>query len=651
MRDIPVGNGSFLINFDDKYQIRDIYFPHIGWENHTKGYPFRFGVWTYQGFSWVSSDEWTRTLKYLPDTLVTDVKLENEKLGIRIQSNDAILPYKNIFLRRLVIESSISLRLFLHHDFRIFSSKIGDCAFYDPNTHSLIHYKRNRYFLIGSSPGFENFAIGRKAFRNLEGTWRDAEDGNLSTTAIAEGSVDSTIQINCDSSGEIYYWICAGHCYKDVKYLNEFLMSEKPSELLRETMQYWRTWLKNSRSEFADLSDDARELYKRSLLLIRTNIDNDGAILAANDSDVTERATDHYNYLWTRDGALVAYALDLAGYPSLSKKFFSFCAQIVDEDGYFLQKYNPDGTVASSWQPYWDPQLKRKLAPIQEDETALILWALWKHYEKYLDIESLKDLYRPLIIKCAEFLCEFQIENLSLPRASWNLWEDRYGIHTFTASTVIAALIAASKFAELFGESERAMKYQKSASDFKNGLLRNLYSESRQRFLRSLETRDDKNLLPDETLDASLFGLFHFDVLQATDQRVKRTMQAIEQNLWIKTEVGGVARYENDGYMRVSEELPGNPWIICTLWLANYHIAIASSSEDLKTARKLIDLVTSWALPSGVLSEQVNPLDGSQISVAPLTWSHAEFITTITKYVEKSRNLVAAFGEEILSRK
>ena len=27
MRDIPVGNGSLLVIFDDKYEIRDIYFP------------------------------------------------------------------------------------------------------------------------------------------------------------------------------------------------------------------------------------------------------------------------------------------------------------------------------------------------------------------------------------------------------------------------------------------------------------------------------------------------------------------------------------------------------------------------------------------------------------------------------------------------
>ncbi len=57
MRDIPVGNGSLHVNFDDKYQIRDIYFPHVGQENHTEGFPSRFGVWVDEKFSWVSSDD------------------------------------------------------------------------------------------------------------------------------------------------------------------------------------------------------------------------------------------------------------------------------------------------------------------------------------------------------------------------------------------------------------------------------------------------------------------------------------------------------------------------------------------------------------------------------------------------------------------
>ena len=68
MRDIPVGNGSLLVTFDDKYQIRDVYFPHVGQENHTEGFPFRFGVWADGEFSWVYENDWRRELCYLPET-------------------------------------------------------------------------------------------------------------------------------------------------------------------------------------------------------------------------------------------------------------------------------------------------------------------------------------------------------------------------------------------------------------------------------------------------------------------------------------------------------------------------------------------------------------------------------------------------------
>ena len=74
-RDIPVGNGSLLVNFDQTYQLRDLYWPHVGQENHTEGHPCRFGVWVDGQFSWVSDDGWQRTLDYEHDTLVTQVTL------------------------------------------------------------------------------------------------------------------------------------------------------------------------------------------------------------------------------------------------------------------------------------------------------------------------------------------------------------------------------------------------------------------------------------------------------------------------------------------------------------------------------------------------------------------------------------------------
>src|SRR5688500_16741729 len=124
MRDIPVGNDRLLVNFDDKYQIRDIYFPHAIQENHTEGDPFRFSVWTDGVFSWVSSDDWERQLNYLPETLVTDVVLTNQKLGIRITCNDTVASHENIFLRRVrvddLLDTKREVRVYLHHDFRIY---------------------------------------------------------------------------------------------------------------------------------------------------------------------------------------------------------------------------------------------------------------------------------------------------------------------------------------------------------------------------------------------------------------------------------------------------------------------------------------------------------------------------------------------------
>ena len=71
----------------------------------------------------------------------------------------------------------------------------------------------------------------------------------------------------------------------------------------------------------------------------------------------------------------------------------------------------------------------------------------------------------------------------------------------------------------------------------------------------------------DPTLDASLHGIWYFGMFTADDPRVVATMEAVRDHLWVKTDVGGVARYENDNYYKVSDDLdnvPGNPWYICT---------------------------------------------------------------------------------------
>lgn len=644
MRDIPVGNGRLLVNFDDKYQIRDIYFPHVGQENHSEGFPFRFGVWADGEFSWIFSDDWSKKLCYLPQTLVTEVSLSNERLGIEIISNDTVASHDNIFLRKVrvinLLDSARKIRIFLHHDFRIYENKVGDTAFYDPETLAVIHYKKHRYFLINTEPHFNAFTTGRKAFRDQEGTWRDAEDGELRGGAITEGSVDSTIAVHAslEAAGtfEFFYWIAAGISYEDVSKLNAHTLARGPQNYIDHTENYWRVWVEKNQTDFLDLSPKIVDMYKRSLIIVNTQIDRDGAILAANDSDVTERATDHYSYLWTRDGAFVAYALDLAGYAHLTRKFFDFCSRLVHPNGYFLQKYNSDGTVASGWHAAWDVKGSKQLVPIQEDETALVLWALWQHYDKYRDLEFAYRLYRKVVVSCADFMVAFRDPELKLPKPSWNLWEDRRGIHTFTCSTVVAGLRAGANFARLFAENDKAERYQTAANEIVEAMSKHLYSKELGRFIRSMHVNGDDSFSADTTIDASLFGTFYFGCYSPDDDKVVNTMKAIETML---AAAGGIARFENDAYMRISNSVTGNPWFICTLWLADYRIAVAKTREELTKALEIIEWTADHALPSGVLAEQMNPVTGEPVSVSPLTWSHSTFVATVMNYLRANKSL------------
>jgi GH15 family glucan-1,4-alpha-glucosidase len=130
-------------------------------------------------------------------------------------------------------------------------------------------------------------------------------------------------------------------------------------------------------------------------------------------------------------------------------------------------------------------------------------------------------------------------------------------------------------------------------------------------------------------------------------------MQRIQKYLWVRTEIGGIARYTNDRYHQVSqdvENVPGNPWFISTLWLAEWYAAIARTPEELKPALELLIWATKHALPSGVLAEQVHSYSGDPLSVSPLTWSHATFVSAVHAYL-RARGLLISDAPNNLNRK
>lgn len=661
-RDLPIGNGNVLVNFDGQYQIRDIYFPRVGQDNQTVGRVNHLGFWVDGQFSWINED-WHIEKRYLKESLVTDVLLRNDRLHIEVRMHDLVDAQDNILLREVHVKSLDGkdhlVRVFFHQDFSISENEVGDTAFYDPRTLSVIHYKKNRWFLISTKTplkcGVTDWSVGKKGVDGLEGTYKDAEDGKLGGNPIVQGSVDSVVGLNLSvpANGEAcgHYWMCMGRNYEEVKALNDEMVKEEHAErMVPRNQNYWKLWVNPEHIDFHGLPPKVVELFKRSLLTIRTQVDNGGAIIAANDHDITQFARDTYSYMWPRDGALVAYAMTKAGHRDLTQRFFKFCSDVIKDEGYLLHKYNPDRSVASSWHPWLKDG--KEVLPIQEDETALVIWSLWHHFKKFRNIEFIRSVADNLIFKAADFLCSYRDDETKLPHPSYDLWEERWGVHLFTVCSVIGGLNAAANFCQAIGELTKAHRYQAVADEVQEAMVEHMWSKEHKRFCR-MATRTESGYNLDMNIDAAMYALFAFGNMSPHDSKVAATMKAIKDRLWIKTEVGGLARYENDYYHQISqdvENVPGNPWFICTMWLAQYDIAAARSPEDLKDAVKLMEWVANRALMSGVLAEQVHPYSNEPLSVSPLTWSHATFVTCVLEYLDRKKQLLTenVFAQTII---
>lgn len=668
-RDIPVSNGKLLINFDYQYNLRDLYWPYVAQENHSLGNSFLFGVWIDGQFSWINSPEWKKTLRYDRDSLVTRVDCENIALGLKLVCRDFVDFHEDLYMRVVEVgdlnrenvspSSKRNVRLFFCHDFNIYGNPLGDTGYYEPERKAVFHYKDQRWFMINTAKingdkwniGIDQWAIREKCDDERKRVWHDAEDGELSKSAVIQGSVDSVVALHLDlidgQSALGCYWIAVGKDFKAVTLINRLVREKGPLTFLERTRSYWSLWVSKEKEEEKDLPGNFASLYRRSLLTIRCNCDNEGAIIAATDFDTTRFFRDTYGYMWGRDGAIAAAALINAGFSSITRYFFRFCYSVLTSEGYLLHKYNPDRSLASSWHGWYKDG--HKILPVQEDETALVMWALRLHFDKFHDVEFIKPFYRGFIVRAANWMIDFTDAH-GLPLPSYDLWEERRGVHSWTVGTVWAGLQAAAGFAIDFGENDLARKYDDAARKMKIVVTELMWDGGKDRFARSAFI-DNENLKLDPIMDASVCGMWLFGMFDVNDKRIIKTMDALENRLMVNARSGGIARYENDLYYQVSKEtdkIAGNPWFVCTLWRAQYLIRRAKTPSELKEAAVILNWAIKRALPSGILAEQIDPFTCEPLSASPLTWSHATFALTVQEYMAKCRELRS--GHQYLER-
>lgn len=647
---LVLGNGSVLACFDERGQLSDFYFPHVGLENHVGGVlRHKIGIYVDSSLHWVDQDDWEVKVAYKKDALVSAITFVNRAIGITIEANDAVYNEHDILIRHFTVKndgaSVRELKLFLNLQFHISEVSRGDTAYYDPREHAIVHYKGKRVFLASARVGnsfFDDYSVGLLGIEGKEGTWRDAEDGVLEKCGVEHGTVDSvmgaSVRLTPGEKKEVWHWIAASTTYRSAVSMHHDILARSPAHLLTTTEDYWNAWVNKRPFTFYGLDPAVADLFKKSLLVIRAHFDKKGGIIASSDTDILQYGRDTYSYVWPRDAAYTALALDKAGYDDISERFFRFCADAITNDGYLLHKYRPDGSLGSSWHP-WVRDEEMQL-PIQEDETAIMLITLWEHYHISRNLEFVEKVYNDLIKRAADFLVWHRHPECKLPLPSYDLWEERWGVSCYTSAAVIGGLEAAAQFAELLGKHDGAVVYRDAASAMKEALLTHFYLEEEGYFAKMITIGKEGELTKDRTVDASAaYGVFRFKVLPADDPRLVRAFAATEEHLDGVPSIGGIARYEGDRYYHRSDSVPGNPWFIPSFWQIEYSIARAKSESDLQRVKEQLVWAVGWAIGAGMLAEQIDPLNGAPLSVCPLTWSHATYVLAVIAYLEKLEEL------------
>ncbi len=524
--------------------------------------------------------------------------------------------------------------VFFHQAFVIGDSHSNtDTAQYLPDSHALLHYRGRRAFIISgqsdSGERFDQYTVGLFGIEGHEGSYRDADDGELSFCNVEHGRVDSVLRFRADlggrSSTRLHYWIACGTSTREALYIHGQLVSQGLHKRYDRTAKWWSEWLKPTKDVASRLEPSHRDEFVKSVMLIKSHIDKRGAVIASTDSTMLNYWRDAYAYCWPRDGAYALWPLIRIGYKDEPYRFFEFCRRALTAGGYLMHKYRADGALGSSWHPYMHED-GVVAPPIQEDETALVLFVFSQFYHMHHDASLLKEFYEPMVVPMANFLASYVDDRTGLPKASYDLWEEVYMTTTYTTAVVHAALTAAADLADVREDKDNAVQWRAVAGDIHDAAQRQLYNPDRKAFYKGVLVGKDGEITKDATYDmSSLFGAFMFGLFPVTSDETTAAIATAQEIFHVGDGKYGVPRYENDNYRRSRPESLGNDWFVTSLWLAQYSLEAGQPER----AMQVLDWVRSRAWSTGVLNEQIDPVTGEECSVAPLCWSQAEYVSTL----------------------
>lgn len=343
------------------------------------------------------------------------------------------------------------------------------------------------------------------------------------------------------------------------------------------------------------------DLFQRSVEIILQNQSATGAYLASPNFDT-------YRYCWFRDGAFIAYAMNLAGEHESAHRFHNWAATVINQRADIVkgaiakaQRNEPldPADVLDTRYTVAGAAGNEEWPNFQLDGLGTWLWALGDHQQ--LSEMPLPDEWLQAACLVAEYLA------VLWQRPCYDCWEEFPDkLHIYTVAAIYAGLRA---HRSLSGVDHESILVAIKHFLYEDGV-------SQGHFVKYSGS---------EQVDASLLGLATpYRVVNPDNPLMRATVAKIEATL---RRNGGVHRYAADTYYG------GGAWVLLTAWLGWYYTQIGVYDKVLKIKKWVED----QADERGNLPEQT-PVTLNNPSyyepwrkrwgeiASPLLWSHAQYI-------------------------
>ncbi len=380
-------------------------------------------------------------------------------------------------------------------------------------------------------------------------------------------------------------------------------------EFLRETVSYWRLWVKHS-----SIAGFHQKLVIRSALVLKIHqYEDTGAIIAASTTSLPEHPGStrnwDYRYCWLRDSYYVLTSLNHIGHFEEMENYFGYISDIsFAEDERYQPLYGIGGereireNIMEHLIGYKGEQPVRignqAYTHIQNDINGQVLISLLPLYTDHRFVFS----ERSDSLKWIDSVLK-KIEH-TIDEKDAGIWEFRNISHTHCYSNLFqwAGANAALKMAQTIGNEslqKRAICLIEKAAKH----IEACYDPERKVYTHAVGSPH---------LDASTLQLIMMGYLDPASQRAKNHLLALEKEL--KTEEGLFYRYLHaDDFGK-----PKTTFLICAFWYVEALACVGRVDEAVNTFEHLIKYCNHLLL----FSEDVDFETGSQWGNFPQTYSH-----------------------------